>query len=59
MRAKQLCEVPDVRVVKSIDDVPSSLAALAQDGDLVITLGAGSISATGDRILKALNEVRS
>jgi UDP-N-acetylmuramate--alanine ligase len=51
--------VPDVRVVKSIDDVPSALATLAQDGDLVLTLGAGSISATGDRILKALNEVRS
>ena len=51
--------VPDVRVVKSIDDIPSALAALAQDGDLVLTLGAGSISATGDRILKALNEVSS
>ncbi len=51
--------VPDVRVVKSIDDIPSALAALAQDGDLVLTLGAGSISVTGDRILKALNEVRS
>jgi UDP-N-acetylmuramate--alanine ligase len=51
--------VPDVRVVKSIDDIPSALATLAQDGDLVLTLGAGSISATGDRILKALNEVRS
>ena len=51
--------VPDVRVVKSIDDIPSALAALAQDGDLVLTLGAGSISATGDKILKALNEVRS
>ncbi|HVQ41466.1 MAG TPA: UDP-N-acetylmuramate--L-alanine ligase [Vicinamibacterales bacterium] len=51
--------VPDVRVVKSIDDIPSALATLAQDGDLVLTLGAGSISATGDKILKALNEVRS
>jgi UDP-N-acetylmuramate--alanine ligase len=51
--------VPDVRVVKSIDDIPSALAALAQDGDLVLTLGAGSISMTGDRILEALNGVRS
>jgi len=51
--------VPDVRIVKSIDDIPSALAAMAQEGDLVLTLGAGSISATGDRILKALNEVRS
>ena len=51
--------VPDVRIVKSIDDIPSAIAAMAQDGDLVLTLGAGSISAAGDRILKALNEVRS
>jgi len=42
--------------VASLDDLPSSLAALARDGDLVITLGAGSISATGDRLLKALSE---
>jgi UDP-N-acetylmuramate--alanine ligase len=49
--------VPDVRIVKSLDDIPLALATLAQDGDLVLTLGAGSISATGDRILKALNEV--
>ena len=51
--------VPDVRIVKSIDDIPSAIATMAQDGDLVLTLGAGSISAAGDRILKALNEVRS
>jgi UDP-N-acetylmuramate--alanine ligase len=51
--------VPDVRVVKSLDDIPSAVAAMAEDGDLVLTLGAGSISAAGDRILKALNEVRS
>jgi UDP-N-acetylmuramate--alanine ligase len=51
--------VPDVRLVAALDDVPQSLATLARDGDLVITLGAGSISATGDRILKALSEVTS
>jgi UDP-N-acetylmuramate--alanine ligase len=51
--------VPDVRIVRALDDVPSSLAELARDGDLVLTLGAGSISTAGDRILKALGEVRS
>lgn len=32
-----------VRLVEDIEDVPSTLADLAQPGDLVITLGAGSI----------------
>ena len=50
--------VPDVRIVRALDDIPSSLAELARDGDLVLTLGAGSISTAGDRILKALDEVR-
>jgi UDP-N-acetylmuramate--alanine ligase len=43
-----------VRVVKSLTELPSAVASLARTGDLVITLGAGSIGAVGDRILDEL-----
>jgi UDP-N-acetylmuramate--alanine ligase len=43
-----------VHVVPSLDDVPDAVAALSRPGDLVITLGAGSIGATGERILEAV-----
>ena len=43
-----------VRLVKSLDDIPSVLAAIARPNDLVVTLGAGSIGTMPDRILKAL-----
>ena len=43
-----------VRVVKSVQDLPGAVAALVRNGDLVITLGAGSIGAVGDRILDEL-----
>jgi len=43
-----------VHVVKSLDDLPRMVAALARPGDLVITLGAGSIGTIPDRILAVL-----
>jgi UDP-N-acetylmuramate--alanine ligase len=43
-----------VHVVTNIDALPAAVAALARDGDLVITLGAGSIGTVGDRILDEL-----
>ena len=43
-----------VHVVRSLDDVPAAVAALASEGDLVITLGAGSIGGVPDRILEAI-----
>ena len=43
-----------LHVVPSLADLPGRVASLAQPGDLVITLGAGSIGAVGDRILTAL-----
>jgi len=43
-----------LHVVKSLDAVPSAVAQLARRGDLVITLGAGSIGSVGDRILEEL-----
>jgi UDP-N-acetylmuramate--alanine ligase len=44
-----------VHVVKALDEVPAAVAALAQSGDLVMTLGAGSIGSVGDRILAAIS----
>jgi UDP-N-acetylmuramate--alanine ligase len=43
-----------VRVVKSVDDVAAAVAALAQPGDLVITLGAGSIGRVPDQLMAEL-----
>jgi UDP-N-acetylmuramate--alanine ligase len=47
-----------VHLVKSLDDVPKAVAALARHNDLVITLGAGSIGTLPDRILEALGASR-
>jgi UDP-N-acetylmuramate--alanine ligase len=43
-----------VRVVKNLEGLPAAVSALARSGDLVITLGAGSIGTVGDRILDEL-----
>ncbi len=43
-----------LHVVRALEDLPAAVAGLARAGDLVITLGAGSIGAVGDRILQAL-----
>jgi UDP-N-acetylmuramate--alanine ligase len=43
-----------VHVVRSLDEIPGAVAALARPGDLVITLGAGSIGTIPERILHAL-----
>jgi UDP-N-acetylmuramate--alanine ligase len=43
-----------VQVVRALADVPPAIARLARPGDLVITLGAGSIGAVGERILDAI-----
>jgi UDP-N-acetylmuramate--alanine ligase len=43
-----------VRLVKALDDLPAAVAALARSGDLIVTLGAGSIGGVGDRILTAI-----
>jgi UDP-N-acetylmuramate--alanine ligase len=46
--------VRELHVVPRIDDVPAAVAALARPGDLVLTLGAGSIGAAADRIVARL-----
>ena len=43
-----------VHVAGTVDAVVARVAEVARDGDLVVTLGAGSIGTAGERILQAL-----
>jgi UDP-N-acetylmuramate--alanine ligase len=43
-----------VRLVRGLEDLPDEVARLARPGDLVITMGAGSIGGMADRILAAI-----
>ena len=54
--ADAMCRATSVPVelIKKLGDVPAAVAARARPGDLVITLGAGSIGGVGDRILDAI-----
>ncbi len=45
-----------VQYVSSFADAVNSAAAVAQDGDMILTLGAGSISQLGPMILVKLRE---
>jgi UDP-N-acetylmuramate--alanine ligase len=45
-----------VHVVPAIEDLPAAVAGLARPGDLIVTLGAGSIGTVADRILDRLRE---
>jgi UDP-N-acetylmuramate--alanine ligase len=51
--------VRDLRVVSGLVDIPTLVRDLVREGDLVLTLGAGSIGGVGDRILGAIREVKS
>jgi UDP-N-acetylmuramate--alanine ligase len=47
-------EAPQLHVVPALPDVAPFVAGLAQPGDLILTLGAGSIGTVGERILAEL-----
>ena len=50
---RKSAKVP-VHVVPALDDLPAAVVRLARRGDLVLTLGAGSIGGVADRILALL-----
>jgi len=54
----QACEQrgPNAQYVSSFADAASSAAAVAQDGDMILTLGAGSVSQLGPMILEKLRQ---
>jgi UDP-N-acetylmuramate--alanine ligase len=45
-----------VQIVRRVEDVAAAVAAIAGPGDLVLTLGAGSITTVGERVLERLRE---
>ncbi len=47
-----------VRFTPELDAIPRELEPLLQPGDLVLTLGAGSVTKLGPRLLEALREAR-
>jgi UDP-N-acetylmuramate--alanine ligase len=49
----------DARYVGSFAEAVSSVAELAQEGDMILTLGAGSVSQLGPMILQKLQEKNS
>jgi UDP-N-acetylmuramate--alanine ligase len=49
----------DVRFVPDLERVPDALVPELRSGDLVLTLGAGSVSKLGPRLLARLGEERS
>jgi UDP-N-acetylmuramate--alanine ligase len=49
--------VKELVVVPQVADVPGHVAMLARPGDLIITLGAGSIGLVADRLLAALGHI--
>ena len=53
---EKVCEQghPDCRYVDDLDGLPRAVRPELQDGDLVITLGAGSIYRSGERLLEEL-----
>ena len=45
-----------VRVVRSVDDVPAALVEIARPGDLILTMGAGSIGTAAARVVAAIEQ---
>ena len=41
----------DVRYVAELDELPDALAGVLEDGDVLVTLGAGSIESVGPKVL--------
>jgi UDP-N-acetylmuramate--alanine ligase len=49
--------VRELIVVPQVTDVPGHVAMLVREGDLVVTLGAGSVGLVADRVLAALRQM--
>jgi len=49
----------DVRFVPDLETVPDALVPALREGDLVLTLGAGSVHRLGPKLLEALAEART
>jgi UDP-N-acetylmuramate--alanine ligase len=47
-----------VEVVRDLADVPVAVARIAQAGDLVLTMGAGSVGGLGPKVVEAIESCR-
>ncbi|MDY6967782.1 MAG: UDP-N-acetylmuramate--L-alanine ligase [Spirochaetota bacterium] len=47
----------DVEVISIFDDIPDKIIKVIQEGDIIITLGAGDIYKSGTRIIQALENI--
>jgi UDP-N-acetylmuramate--alanine ligase len=56
--ARQITETEDRKAeyVPSFEEAARAVTAVAQDGDMILTLGAGSVSQLGPMILEKLKE---
>jgi len=45
--------------VEDIGDMPATIASLVRDGDVVITMGAGSISAVPSKLMQVFGQDKS
>ena len=57
VRAAAVATGAGVEVAHALEDVPGAVARVARRGDMVITLGAGSITTAPEAILAALGGV--
>jgi UDP-N-acetylmuramate--alanine ligase len=55
-RMRELGTTTEVLLVPALEDLPVRLAELSRPGDLVITLGAGTITTVGPQLVKQLGE---
>lgn len=46
-----------VRFVSEVDDVPEALRGTLEEGDLVLTLGAGSVTSVSDKLAEVVREL--
>jgi len=51
--------VAELHIARRLEDLPRAVARLARAGDLVVTLGAGSIGAASSRIVDALADEKA
>ena len=55
IRARDLRDFTDDKH-RSVDDVPAALVEIARPGDLILTMGAGSIGTAAARVVAAIEQ---
>jgi UDP-N-acetylmuramate--alanine ligase len=53
--ADRLLDVVSTKFVKDVNELPNLVMSMARDGDVIITMGAGSISAVPGKLAGTSN----